>query len=129
MVLGYPNSKNKKIDHVNRVVHSELWKYAGLAAPDQALQAKLGVSGKDHLFIKFNRKYSRAADGTRVNSISTRGISGGAVFDSGKLADPHNLQPDAYMPKRLAAIVIEYHPNYERIVAVKIRLIRQALGR
>jgi hypothetical protein len=127
VVLGYPNSKNKKIDHANKVVRSELWKCGGLAGPAEALQAKLNVSSQDHLFIGFDRKRSRAADGSVVNSISPRGISGGAVFDAGNLADPDNLRPDAHMRRRLAAIVIEYHPKHSRIVATRIRVVLDAI--
>jgi hypothetical protein len=128
VVLGYPNSKNKKIDHASKVARSELWKYAGLAGPVQDLQTKLKVSGKDHLFIGFDRKHSRAEDGTVVNSISPRGISGGAVFDAGNLADPDNLRPGVHMRRRLAAIVIEYHPEHNRIVATRVRVILGAIA-
>jgi hypothetical protein len=78
------------------------------------LQAKLKVSGKDHLFIGFDHKRSRTADGRVVNSISPRGISGGAVFDAGNLADPDNLPPDAHMRRRLAARVPPGTSSYYR---------------
>ena len=70
-----------------------------------------------------DRKGREAADGSVVNSISPRGISGGAVFDGGNLADPDNLRPNAHMWRRLAAIVIEYHPEHNRIVTTRVRLI------
>jgi hypothetical protein len=91
------------------------------------LQAALKISGKDHLFVGFDGKRSRAADGSVVNSISPRSISGGAVFDAGNLADPDNLPPNAHMQRRLAAIVIEYYPKHKRIVATRIRLMLDAI--
>jgi hypothetical protein len=128
VLLGYPNSKNKKIDHANKVARSELWKYGSHAGPHKALEAKLKVSGKTHLFIGFDRQHSRAADGRVVNSIGPRGISGGAVFDAGNVADPDNLRPDAHIRGRLAAIVIEYHPQYGRIVATRIGVVLDAIA-
>ena len=128
IVLGYPNSKNKKIDHANKVVRSELWRYGGTAGRGEALQTKLKISGRNHLSIAFNHKYSRAADGSVVNSISPLGISGGAVFDAGNLADPNNLRPDAHMRSQLAAIVIEYHADCNQILATRLRTILKAIA-
>jgi len=128
VVLGYPNSKNKRIDHVSRVVRSELWKYGGIAGRDEVLQTKLKISGEDHLFIGFDSRHSRAADGSLVNSISPRGISGGAVCDAGNLADAENLRPDAQMQQRLAAIVIEYHADRSQILATRLRVALDAIA-
>src|SRR5712671_3548849 len=40
LALGFPNSANKKVDHVHRVVPNRIWPYAGLAVRNDALARK-----------------------------------------------------------------------------------------
>lgn len=45
VALGYPNSKNKRIDYVNKRVLPVAWKYSSMVKTDAALARTLGISG------------------------------------------------------------------------------------
>src|SRR5207245_11730138 len=53
MALGVPNSKNKKVDHAKRQVSPRRAIYAASAMRDDRLAEQLGISGTDHLFVKY----------------------------------------------------------------------------
>jgi len=124
MAFGYPVSKNKKIDHANREIRLTKLSYAGNVSPDAAFARKLGISGDDHLFLKYEKR-SRDLGGAVVNSISPKGMSGGALFDLGT-GDP--LDP-AWSPGPfgLAGMIIENHYPQKRMVAVKIGTVLSVL--
>jgi hypothetical protein len=119
MALGYPISKNKKIDHVRRKVRPRRLPYGGTTVEDTKFAAKLGISGEDHLFIAYDKR-SRDSEGRIVNSSDPTGMSGGALIDLGNLSHPMELAGLRDEPFRLAGILIEMHAADKRMVAVKI---------
>jgi hypothetical protein len=120
MAMGCPHSKNRNIDNVNLHIRSIIWKYSATAVTDAKLAKKLGVTGKEHVFIKFNKKYSQDENGGRVNSVNPRGMSGGALFDLGNLADPWTLEPTAERRARLTGLLIELPANRNLMVSTRI---------
>jgi hypothetical protein len=126
MLLGYPISKNKKIDHPRRLIHAKKRRYAGTALKDDRFAKKLGISGDDHLFVRYE-KLSKLESGETVNSFHPQGMSGGALIDLGNTA---SLIVQGALPKgnfRVVGIFIEYHKAENRLVFVKTDTILGAL--
>jgi len=128
LALGYPNSKNKKLDNPNKRVVPKLWKYSASAKPNDQLASRLGIFGHDHFFLDFDSEHSRDPGGEIVNSINPRGASGGPLIDMGRIANPENLAPDRQLRGRLAGILIEHQDRDKAIVAVKIGLVLGRVG-
>ncbi|WP_027530118.1 trypsin-like peptidase domain-containing protein [Bradyrhizobium sp. WSM3983] len=124
MAFGYPNSQNKKIDHQIRKVVSKRFAYGGaLFVPDQATNNGSTALGDHLLRIKYER-HSRTRDGDIVNSIDPRGISGGAIFDLGRMIA---VSPDWTDPPKLAGILFERRRQERTIVATNISTILGSL--
>jgi hypothetical protein len=128
MMLGYPNSKNKKVDAQGKSVKPTYSKYTGTVKANLELTKKLNISGDDHVFLDFDNKHSKDSEGNVVNSINPRGLSGGALIDLGSLATPDNFDVASNARVRLAGILIEHQSDDKVIVAVKIGLILLRLG-
>jgi hypothetical protein len=101
LALGYPVSKNRKIDHARRTIHPRRLAYACNVLPDNALANKLGVDGNDHLFAKYEKR-SQDFSGVVFNSVSPTGLSGGALIDlgGGDLLKPTKLPRHPFRPCR-----------------------------
>ncbi|WP_176761178.1 trypsin-like serine protease [Desulforhopalus singaporensis] len=123
LALGYPRSKNKKYFAQDRLIKSHLYKYSSVVKNDNKLCKRLGVSGDQHLFLDFNSKKSRDYNGNIVNSLNPQGISGGAMLDMGRLANPNQYKTDAQCIGRLAGIFIEHKSEFKVMVAVRINCI------
>ena len=52
-----------------------------------------------HIFLNYDQKHSQDAHARRVNSIDLTGMSGGPVFNIGRLSDPAVLAKH-HDPKR-----------------------------
>ncbi|MDW3206049.1 MAG: hypothetical protein R8L07_10990 [Alphaproteobacteria bacterium] len=126
--IGYPNSKNKKIDNQNRIAPATLFHHTGVAKQDSDLVQKLGVSGMEHILISQNAKYSLDATGRKVSSVNLRGMSGGAVIGLGNLADPNVLAGRVNPTPLLAGVFIEFHRDHSAIVATRLDAILKAKG-
>lgn len=125
--VGYPNSKNKKIDRVQKKAIGSLFQYWNTRAIDKSFMRKIGVSDKTHILSKFNSKHSREIDGRRVNSIMLNGMSGGAVFGLGKLSDLSILSGKQTPEPRLVGLIVEYHRQEGLVLATRISTILRAL--
>ena len=125
-VIGFPNTKNESIDREQQRASSNRWSYFSVARDGTDAARAMGIDGDNHIFIGYDKR-SLDAQGRKVNSISPRGVSGGAVIDLGNLGDPQSLAPDARFTPRLVAIFIEYKKTYKVTVATKLGLILKAL--
>jgi hypothetical protein len=128
LMLGYPNSKNKKVDVQGKGIKPTYSKYTGIVKANPELTEKLGISGEDHLFLGFDEKHSKDSEGKIVNSINAHGLSGGALIDLGSLAAPDNFDAARNARGRLAGILIEHQSDDKAIVAVKMGVILGRLG-
>ncbi|MCG9066263.1 trypsin-like peptidase domain-containing protein [Laribacter hongkongensis] len=125
-IIGYPNTKNKSVDCVNYSVKSARWHYFSTHRDNAGLCKKLGITGEKHIFVSYDKK-SKSSNGEIVNSISPRGVSGGAVFDLGNFGDPASYALDAVCKPLLAGIFIEFHHEHHATVATKIGVILDCL--
>jgi hypothetical protein len=128
--IGYPNSQNKKIDHMKKHIATVIWPYAATALSDlnaTALAKALRIGGEDHVFIKFDEKHSRdARTGKIVNSLKPTGISGGALIDLGNLADLERFAEPG-TGGRLVGLLIEHRARYKAMVATRMTAIIRAI--
>ena len=123
VALGYPNSKNKKVDNFNKSISPSYWKYSSTIKNDDKLCKKLEITGKDHYFLDFNSKYSKDNKGFRINTLNPRGMSGGPIIDMGKIASPESYNPEHVSKGHLAGILIENHKDYKIMSSVKISVV------
>jgi hypothetical protein len=123
LALGYPNTKNRQINTQEKSVKPHYMKYASTVKPNDVLCKKLGVSGKDHLFLNYNPKHSKDEAGKIVNSIVPRGISGGALIDMGNIAKLDSYIPGASCKGQIAGMLIENHRDCKAMSAVKVGVI------
>lgn len=120
--IGYPNSKNKVTGYSGKKVKSVLGTYTGVAKAAESLSFIEDSSA--HLGLKYSPKYSKNDSGDRVNSISIRGFSGGAIIDIGEFTLQSRSDPP--VPK-LAAILAEFHDNEGVILGTRIRYVIEML--
>lgn len=127
LALGYPRSKNKKFFRQDASIKSHLFKYTSVVKKDDGLCAELSVSGHQHLFLDFDSKYSKDYNGNVVNSINPTGVSGGALIDMGRLANPEQFKIGASCVGQLAGMLIENKSEYKAMVALRIDTVVKAI--
>jgi hypothetical protein len=121
--FGYPLSRNKnRIDHRERSISTGISMYTAGVEVMPKLAAKLGVSGAGHLFLRFN-KHSFDADGAHANTFGPRGLSGGALLDLGEFESTESYEREPKGSALLSGMVIEYHPEHDALVAVRIEVV------
>jgi len=126
LALGYPCSKNRKLDARAHSVKPTTWKYTSIVKKDHELAEVLGVSGNEHFFLTYDRKHSKDAEGRIVNPVDAHGLSGGPLIDMGHVAA--NLDPQKKREGRLAGLLIECRPIHKAIVSVKVGLVLRTVG-
>lgn len=127
LALGYPNSKNKKHDSVNRSVTPKYMKYTSTLKSDQSWATDRSLSGNDHILLKYHSKYARDSDGNKVNTLSPRGASGGALIDMGALHQVEAYRPNHTPVGRLVGMIIEKCAKHNVLVAVRIGTILEQI--
>lgn len=101
--FGFPNSRNSDVDNVRHRTKASLLSYSSLAILPQDIIRKLPNHDEDHLFIRYLNQ-STYDDGTRIRTISARGLSGGALVDTGRLSEHLAGRPST---RALAGLIIE----------------------
>lgn len=125
--LGYAISRNEDaFDHLARTITHRRSIYTASVDPMPKLAQKLGVTGEDHLFLRYS-KYARDTAGRKMNAINPEGFSGGALLDLGDFSSPTILTRAPGASARLSGMLIEYHRHYSAIVAVRIGPIVEAI--
>jgi len=125
--LGFPNSKNRGIHAGNRSVKTVLWRYSSYAVAPPALEGYPSTD-QHHLFVDFDGKRAKTADGQVVNAIWPQGASGGPIFDMGDFGDKAIAFPDAVCQPRLAAILIQKPAKAKVLMGVRIQAVLAALA-
>jgi hypothetical protein len=131
--IGYPVSRNKKsINHATKSITTRISMYTANAESMPDLAAKIGVSGAEHFFVRFEKR-AFTGDGASENTFGAKGLSGGALLDLGDFISPESYARDPRRRELLSGIVIEYHKEHRALVAVRIGTIvngiRDALTR
>jgi len=117
-VVGFPLSKNKRMDRPERRVHATRYSFSNIGL---AYDASLGLpnGGADHILLGYG-KFSVNEEGRRTHSVAPRGMSGGGVIDSGHLGDPA-VQAGRLVPvPSLAGIMIERRKEPHILVCTRI---------
>ncbi|WP_156527810.1 hypothetical protein [Bradyrhizobium stylosanthis] len=122
MALGFPTSKNRKrIDHQSRRVNPQRFSHGGpLWLPNMGETAEYL---EPHLLRLIYEKQSRAFDGSIVNSIGPKGLSGGGLFCLGQIDTTGTPQEEA----KLAGVLIEKRRGEKSILATDISLVLDML--
>jgi hypothetical protein len=127
MALGYPNVRNKNLDHAKRTIKQTKLSVGSTVIEDATLARKLRVSGDDHYFIKYDKRTRDPVTRAITQAIEPTGMSGGGLFDLGFFNLASMSKPP--QPAGLAGILIEYHPDKNRrMVAVKIEAMIETIN-
>jgi hypothetical protein len=130
LAYGYPNSKNKKINHLHRHIESKMWPYIATAVSDVSIfTKKFGINDDDHICINFDHKRTRSLNGDIVTPPNPTGMSGGALIDIGNLAHIENLANPAGCKAQLIGLLIEHHPTHKMMTATRIKTIVEAINK
>jgi hypothetical protein len=125
IVMGYPASRNKRVNVQAKTVDQAAWTFQGTYLDDPKFAEHLGVSGAQHIFLEHGKKVGNYEGGIE-SPVSPKGASGGAVIDLG-IPDPAKLASDAPCTGRLAGWFIEFHKAEKRLVGVKIQVLLEAM--
>lgn len=123
LALGYPNSKNKKIDNYNKSITPKYFSYTSTNKEISELYNKLNVSNHSHIFLGHDSKYSSNYGGKKINSLKPTGISGGPLIYIGNVSKIENYIEDTEMNYSLAGILVEFHKQHRAISSVKIKVV------
>jgi hypothetical protein len=74
--LGFPNSKNARIDRVKKAITSQMASVTNLRILPDELLSELGVTGGQHIFLS-HKKYSKDLAGNKVSGPSFAASSNG----------------------------------------------------
>jgi hypothetical protein len=95
--LGFPISKNKKVNATDRSVSTTLWKYTSYEKATGESATRPDAIAERHLFVQFDKKKAKDRQGVTVNAINPTGASGGPVFYLGNLGAGSTYSPDSAM--------------------------------
>ncbi len=123
--IGFPNSKNRRYNPVKNSVRTTLFSYSNVHKLDQKIAEKLPGAGRHHLFMPYDKK-SRDDEGRVVDSTALKGMSGGAVVDSGRPSDPRVFSGQEQPKPLLAGIVIELKKS-RTLLSVRMEVIMPVL--
>jgi hypothetical protein len=123
MALGFPNSKNKKINNIEKKVTQNPFVYSSGLILDDDVFREIGANRAQHYLLNFSSKYSKDENGNMVNSIEPKGASGGALISIEGVNDLLSYRPDSECTGRLAGILIENHKRQKVILATKMSLV------
>lgn len=127
LALGFPNSRNKKVDSSLKSVKLEPFVYTSTIKSDPKLFEEIGFSTADHYLLDFCDKHSRNSDNKITNSICPQGVSGGGLFLIENMANPESYRPEAECSGKLLGILIEQRKSIKVLVFTKISTIVKAL--
>lgn len=128
LAMGYPLARNKgNITYSTQSIKTSLSKYTSEVGENAALAKKLGVTGNEHFFLKFE-KYSSTAEGKKVSSFKPRGMSGGALVDLGNFANVDKYSSDSKPTGYLCGLLIEHHREHQAMIAVRIEHVIGAIS-
>lgn len=133
MAMGYRLAPNEHaIDHQAKRISNLLSRYSGSVEMIPELAAKLGVSGAEHMFLRFP-KYAQDEADRRTKAYGPVGFSGGPLLDLGDFSSEEAYYREKSRPPALSGMLIEHHREHQALVAVKIGVIvngiRSRLGR
>jgi len=127
LALGFPNSKNKKVNNPDKKVTQNPFVYSSTLNSDSKIFSKVGATESQHYLLDFCSKHSKDKNNNVVNSIAPKGASGGALFFIEGMNDPESYRPNTECTGKLVGILIENHKKQKVILATKISVVTNAL--
>jgi hypothetical protein len=118
--IGYSVSRNKNaIDHATKSVTTRISMYTTNVEKMPNLASKLGVSGAEHFFLRFE-KHAFTGDGGSQNTFGAKGLSGGALLELGEFTSLDSYDRNPRGSALVSGMVIAYHKEHRALVAVRI---------
>lgn len=127
LALGFPNSKNKKVDNKKNKITQNPFVYSSTLNLNQDVFKEVGATKDQHYLLDFCSKHSKDENNNEVNSIAPKGASGGALFFIEGMSNPDNYRPDAECVGKLTGILVENNKQQKVIMATKISVVKDAL--
>ena len=127
LALGFPNSKNKKVNNPEKKVTQNPFVYSSTLNLDAKIFNEVGATENQHYLLDFCSKHSKDENNNIVNSIAPKGASGGGLFFMEDMNNPESYRPDTSCTGKLVGILIENHKNQKVIMATKISVVINAL--
>lgn len=119
-MIGYPVSKNKKLSPEARKlrrIQPKRAQYTDTEAIDPAYFARRGMSALTHVAMKRSNR-ARENDGTVVNTISHRGLSGGPLIYTGL-----SISPPSIGNQLIVGIILEGDESGGVVVALRLSVV------
>lgn len=128
LALGFPNSRNKKVDNLTKAISPEPFVYSSSLILDASDNEKSNYQPDRHYLLDYSEKHSKDAQGKLVNSIAAKGVSGGGLFLICGLTNPENLPIGSPCKGKLLGILIEYAKARKALVFTRITLVIEAIA-
>jgi hypothetical protein len=127
LALGFPNSKNKKVNNSENKVSQNPFVYSSTLNSDRKAFNEVGANESQHYLLDFCSKHSKDENNKKVNSIAPKGASGGGLFFIEGMVNPKSYRPNSECSGKLAGILIENHKKQKVIIATKLSVVINAL--
>jgi hypothetical protein len=127
--LGFPLSKNKRVNATDHSVRTTLWKYASYEKASGDSATRPDAVANCHLFVQFDQKKGKDRAGATVNAIKPTGASGGPVFYLGNLGAGSTYSPNSPMRPMLAGILTKNPMNGDALRVTRIDVVLGVLER
>jgi hypothetical protein len=124
LILGYPATKNERIDYENHKTLLKPYIYSA-NSPELIVYKRLDVLEESHILINFDRKRITNKSHEILTAPKPHGLSGGGIWRIRDYSDVASLSGPS--PKKLVGIVIEGHPMQKVIMGVRISCIIEAI--
>jgi hypothetical protein len=128
MCLGFPNSKNKRVNHQEKTVEHTPFIYTSNLKRDVDLFQKTGGAESSHYLLDYCGKHSKSETNDTVNSIHPRGVSGGGLFLIEEMWNPNSYKPGTPCTSKLLGVLIEFHKEQKVLMFTKMSLVQEALS-
>lgn len=125
LALGYPNSKNKKLDRYKKKVKLKPFIFSSTSV-NSSVYTALGISDHSHLLIDFKKNKIKNDMGKRMISPDPFGISGGGLWRLHEFTQINSIVSKERNEK-LVGILIEWHRTKGIIMAIRVSCVVEAL--
>ncbi len=127
LAAGYPYSRNKRnVKNNTKSIKASLSKYTAALTEDSAIARDYGVSGEQHLFLKYH-EYSETDSGEKQKTFNPVGLSGGPLIDLGNFASPERYVERSQQLGYIAGMTIERISKHDVLVATRIQVVLDAI--
>lgn len=127
LALGYPNSKNKKVNNCEKKIVLKPLIYTSTLKHDELIFQRIGIKSNTHLLLVYKKK-SKDEYGEIDNSVFPTGASGGGLFLVEGMTKLESYLPSAKCNGKLVGLLVEWHKDEKVIVATRMSQILSAIN-